>query len=630
MAKFRPTARPRFQKNEFGKNFRRMFSLFDKEKKVMAFVIVMSIIEAIMITFTTFCICIIYSNFFAKPQGEAKDFLEGNWFQFLMICVCMLAVNVISQISYLIHSIWMAKVSEKVMYGLRRSTLQKLHLLPVKFFDIVPSGEIMTRMSSDIDNISQLTSEHLSSICFYSSLIITNTITMFLINWYLACVTMIAVPIMVVTNLLIVKKVQPAFIRQQNSISKLNGFAEEKISGTKIISLFRMQDKCVEEFDVVNRELTRDSLFAQTASNLMMPINHFLTRVAIFIICALGFGLLLHFGMQSETTKWLLNQSVFDFKIGNIVVGDFKIGALLIVFTSFARNFTEAFNNLISSVSFIFYAVAGAQRVFQILDAKEEKDIPEAKPLVNIKGKVEAKDLSFGYEKDKMVLKKLNFVAKPGQRVAIVGPTGAGKTTITNLVTKFYDPNSGKLLIDDVPIENISRKYLRQNIAVILQDTFLFAESVKDNIRYGRLDASDIEIKQAAKEAHLHDFIMQLPNGYETILRDNGSDLSAGQRQLLTIARAFLAKPKIVILDEATSSIDTKTELLIGKAMDKLMKGKTCFVVAHRLSTIVNSDQILVLKDGQIVETGTHKQLLKKHGFYYKLYDAQFKKGKQL
>ncbi len=512
------------------------------------------------------------------------------------------------------------------MYGLRRSTLHKLYLLPVKFFDTVPSGEIMTRMSSDIDNISQLTSQHLSSIFFFSSLIITNTVTMFLINWFLACVTMVAVPIMIITNVFIVRRVQPSFVKQQDSISKLNGFTEEKISGTKIISLFRMQDKCAEEFDAVNRELTNNSLFAQTASNLIMPLNHFLTRIAIFIICAMGFGILL----SLDLPDYLIKNSIFNFKIGNIVVGDFKTGALLIVFTSFARNFTEAFNNLVTSFSFIFYAVAGAQRVFQILDAKEERDDNDAKPLNKLIGKVEAKNLSFGYEPGKLILKKLNFVAKPGQTVAIVGPTGAGKTTITNLVTKFYDPNSGKLLFDDVPVEKITRKFLRQNIAVILQDTFLFAESIRNNIRYGRLDATDNEIIAAAKEAHLHDFIMQMPHGYDTVLHDNGSDLSAGQRQLLTIARAFLAKPKIVILDEATSSIDTKTELAISKAMDKLMSGKTCFVVAHRLSTIVNADQILVLDKGCIVERGTHKELIKKRGFYYRLYDSQFKKGQQL
>ncbi len=631
MARFQKSKKPDISRKALGSNLKRMFDLFAGQRKVLVITAILSVIEALMITFTTFCICVIYSNFFTNPdQQESEQFLAANWHQFLMICVTMLLVYVISQISFLIHSVWMAKVSEKVMYGLRRSTLQKLHLLPVKFFDIVPSGEIMTRMSSDIDNISQLTSQHLSSIFFYGSLIIMNIITMFLINWFLACVTMVAVPIMIITNVIIVKKVQPAFIKQQNSISKLNGFAEEKISGTKIISLFRMQDKCVAEFDVVNRKLTKDSIFAQTASNMMMPLNHFLTRIAIFIICAMGFGILLQFGFQSETGKWLINQSVFDFWIGNVHVGGFDKAALLIVCTSFARNFTESFNNLISSFSFIFYAVAGAQRVFQILDSKEEMDAPDAKPLKEIKGKVEAKNLSFGYEPGKLILKNLNFVAKPGQTVAIVGPTGAGKTTITNLVTKFYDPNSGKLLFDDVPVEKISRKYLRQNIAVILQDSFLFAESVKDNLRYGRLDATDKEIIQAAKDAHLHDFIMQLPNGYNTILRDNGSDLSAGQRQLLTIARAFLAKPKIVILDEATSSIDTKTELLIGAAMDQLMKGKTCFVVAHRLSTIANADQILVLDKGRIVERGTHKSLLKQHGFYYKLYDAQFKKGQQL
>lgn len=628
MPKMQKTAKPKISRKQLRSSLRRMFSLFKGQRKVLIYTAIISVVEAIMITFTTFCMGVIYNNFLLP--GSGPEILKQNWMQFLLVCATMMVIYIISQISFLIHSIWMARVSEKVMYGLRRSTLDKLHLLPVKFFDIVPSGEIMTRMSSDIDNISQLTSQHLSSIFFYGALIITNTITMFLINWYLALVTMIAVPIMIGVNLVIVRKVQPTFIKQQNSISKLNGFAEEKISGTKIISLFRMQDKCLEEFDLVNKELTKNSLFAQTASNMMMPINYFITRIAIFIICALGLGLILHFGPSSPTGEWLLNQSVFDIKIAGVHIGQFDKTVLLIVFTSFARNFTEAFNNLISSFSFIFYAVAGAQRVFEILDAPEEKDLPNAKPLKQLNGKVEAKDLSFGYEPGKMILKKLNFIAKPGQTVAIVGPTGAGKTTITNLVTKFYDPNSGKLLFDDVPIEKISRKYLRQNIAVILQDTFLFAESVKANIRYGRLDATDREIVQAAKEAHLHDFIMQLPHGYDTVLHDNGSDLSAGQRQLLTIARAFLAKPKIVILDEATSSIDTKTELLIGAAMDKLMKGKTCFVVAHRLSTIANADQILVLDQGKIVERGTHKSLIKKHGFYFKLYDAQFKKGQQL
>ncbi|MBQ0045517.1 MAG: ABC transporter ATP-binding protein [Mycoplasma sp.] len=627
MARFQKTKRPKMSGKELGSSLVRMFALFKGQRKVLVLTIILSMVEAVMITFTTFCMGVIYNNFLLP--GHGPDFLKLHWVQFLLVCATMMVVYIISQISFLIHSIWMAKVSEKVMYGLRRSTMNKLHLLPVKFFDIVPSGEIMTRMSSDIDNISQLTSQQLSSIFFYGALIITNTIVMFLINWYLALITMIAVPIMVIVNILIVKKVQPSFLKQQNSISKVNGFAEEKISGTKIISLFRMEDKCVAEFDVVNKELTNNSLFAQTASNMMMPINLFLTRIAIFIICALGIGLILYLGPTGEG-EWLMKLSVIHVKIGDIVIDQFDKTVLLIIFTTFSRNFTESINNLISSFSFVFYAVAGAQRVFQILDSPEEKDLPDAKPLKELKGKVEAKNLSFGYEKGKLILKKLNFVAKPGQTVAIVGPTGAGKTTITNLVTKFYDPDSGKLLFDNIPVEKITRKFLRQNIAVILQDTFLFAESVKDNIRYGRLDATDKEIIAAAKEAHLHDFIMHLPNGYNTILRDNGSDLSAGQRQLLTIARAFLAKPKIVILDEATSSIDTKTELLIGKAMDKLMTGKTCFVVAHRLSTIVNADQILVLDKGQIVERGTHKELLKKHGFYFKLYDAQFKKGQQL
>ncbi len=617
MAKMMKTQRPKMSRDELKSNFSRLFVLFAGHRKLLVATAVISALEAIMITFTTFCMAIIY-NYYIIPNIIDQE----NWVQFLLICCMMLVVYVISQVSFAIHNIWVAKVSEQVMYSLRRETLNKLHLLPVKYFDITPSGEIMTRMSSDIDNISQLTSQHLSSIFYFSSLILTNTLMMFFINWFLALVTMIAVPIMIVVNLVIVRRVQPSFIRQQNSISKLNGYAEEMISGTKVISLFRMQNKTLEDFDKVNKQLTKDSLFAQTASNLMMPINNFLTRLSMFIICALGLSLIIYYGFDSEIGKILSDSCIFGIH--------FDKAALLIVFTMFSRNFTESFNTLVGSFSFIFYALAGAKRVFEILDTKEEKDLETAKDLVDLKGKVEAKDLSFGYDPNKLILKKLNFKANPGQTIAIVGPTGAGKTTITNLITKFYDLTSGELFIDDKPIKDITRNSLRQNIAVILQDTFLFAVSVKDNIRYGRLDATDEEIVAAAKEANLDQFIRQLPHGYDTVLHDNGSDLSAGQRQLLTIARAFLAKPKIVILDEATSSIDTKTELVIAKAMDKLMEGKTCFVIAHRLSTIANADNILVLKDGQIVEEGKHQELLDKNGFYAQLYDAQFKKGQEI
>lgn len=617
MARMMKSQRPKFAKGEFKTNLVRLSTLFAGHRKLFIGVAIASFFEAVMITFATFCLAIIYNNYIIPNIID-----QSNWVQFVVMCCMMLVIHIVSQVSFGIHNVWVARVSERIMYSLRREMLNKLHLLPVKYFDITPSGEIMTRMSSDIDNISQLSSQHLSSIFFYTSLIFTNTLMMFFINWFLALVTMVAVPIMIIVNLVIVRRVQPSFIKQQNSISKLNGFAEEMISGTKVISLFRMQEKTLKDFDVVNKELTDNSLFAQTASNLMMPINNFLTRVSIFILCALGLSLIIHYGFDTEIGKILSDSCIFGIH--------FDKAALLIVFTMFSRNFTEAFNTLVGSFSFVFYALAGAKRVFEILDAKEEKDLPEAQDLVNLKGKVEAKNLCFGYEPGKLILKNLNFEAKAGQTVAIVGPTGAGKTTITNLITKFYDLTSGQLLIDDKPIEMISRKSLRQNIAVILQDTFLFAVSVKENIRYGRLDATDEEIVAAAKEANLDQFIRQLPHGYDTILHDNGSDLSAGQRQLLTIARAFLAKPKIVILDEATSSIDTKTELVIAKAMDKLMEGKTCFVIAHRLSTIANADNILVLKDGRIVEEGKHQELLDKNGFYAQLYDAQFKKGQTI
>lgn len=616
----------RMSVSEFKNSWNRLFSLFEGQKKVFWWTIVLSFIEAVMAIVVTFIICYVYDHYLmSKDAQQAAEILTKGWFQFVMLCVAIILIYTVSQISFLLHSIWMSKVSERILYGLRRDTLNKLHLLPIKFFDVMPSGEIMTRMSSDVDNISQLTSQYLSSTFYYGLLIFVGFISMFLINWFLSLVTMIAIPLMVVGNYVIVKRVQPSFVRQQNSISKLNGYTEEMVSGTKVISIFNMQEKCLKDFDLVNKDLTKNSIFAQTSQNLMMPLNNFLTRLAMFIICALGMGLILYFmDSNPETAKFLYKASPLSF------LNFENPSTLLIAFTMFSRIFTESFNSLISSFSYVFYALAGSNRVFEILDAKEEKDLPSAKPIQNIKGKVEAKHLDFGYVKNHLVLRDLNFVAQPGQMIAIVGPTGSGKTTIVNLITKFYDLNAGDLLIDGKSISQITRKSLRQNIAIILQDTFLFAESVKENIRYGRLDATDEEIIAAAKEAHLHEFIMRLPQGYDTILHDNGSDLSAGQRQLLTIARAFLAKPKIVILDEATSSIDTKTELVLQNAMIKLMKGKTSFVVAHRLSTIANADKILVLKEGHIVEEGKHKELLKKKGFYAKLYDAQFKKGQAL
>lgn len=611
-------------KIKYGSSFAKLFNMFSKQKWVFILIGIFSFIEAAMVSACDFIICLIYNNFILQDANVLKN----KWLAFVALVSGMMILYLISQISFMIHNIWMSKISENVMWKLRKNIIEKLHALPIRYFDIVPSGQIMSRISSDVENISQLTSQNLASIIFYISLLICNTLVMFFINWYLSIITYLAIPIIIIINFIIVKYVKPSFTKQQNAISNLNGYAEEKISGTKIISLFKMQDKISVEFDNANRELTKNSLFAQAVSNILHPIVHFLTRFSIFIICSVGVGILLYFGWTSDTTKWLTNLSIFPKQWTNNQ--SFSPVALLLIFTMCARNFAETINSLVNTSTFIFLALASAEKVFEILHEKQEQDMPFAKPLSKkFKGNIETKNLSFCYDEGKFVLRNINLKIKAGQTIAIVGPTGAGKTTFINLMTKFYDNIQGDILFDRTSIKKITRDSLRKNIAIVTQDTFLFAESIWQNLKYGNPNATNKEIIAAAKATYIHDFIMQLPNGYDTILHDNGTNLSEGQRQLLSIARALLAKPKIVILDEATSRVDTKTELLIGKTMDKLTYGKTSLIIAHRLSTIVNADKIIVINDGKIIEQGKHAQLLAKHGFYYHMYDAQFNKGKQ-
>ena len=612
------------------KTLRRLVGYYKEYKWRFLFTVLLAFFAAACATAAIVGIGYLYDQYFANPNITPIPGAPGLGFpmSFVFIIIGMIVIYLISNIFTWLQNVITIRFSEKASFKLRKEVFRKLHTLPVKYFDQTPSGELMSRVSNDIDSVSQLVTQYVGNFVFWILCIVFNLVVMFLVNAILALVVLIIIPIMIGVNLFIVKKIKPYFTRQQNKIGKLNGFAEEMVSGTKIVSLFKMQDPILKDFDKINDELTKDSIVAQTSSNLMMPINTFIGNLAFILIAMIGISsILVTAGATSTgliTDSWICNLCVF----GDLFAQPFS---LLVIFTMFARNFTNPINQIISSMNYLFLAIAGAERVFQIIDEQPEKDKKEAQPLKEpIKGKVEAKKLYFGYEENQMVLKDLNFVAKAGQSTAIVGPTGAGKTTIVNLITKFYNLNSGQLLIDGVPIEDITMESLRKNITMVLQETYLFGQTVKENIRYGRLDSSDEEIIEAAKEANAHQFIMQLPHGYDTVLSDNGGDLSQGQRQLLAIARSFLAKPKIVILDEATSSIDTKTELLIGEAMDKLMKGKTSFTIAHRLSTIKNADQILVLKDGTVIESGKHDELMAKNGFYADLYNTQFKKGKAI
>lgn len=368
--------------------------------------------------------------------------------------------------------------------------------------------------------------------------------------------------------------------------------------------LFSQEEHVKEKFSKINGRLTKSAIFAQTFSGCMGPVNNFINNVTYFIVAVCGAYFILS-GM-------------------NITVG------IVFTFILYMRNFTRPINDILNIFNTIQSALAGAERVFEVMDEPKEKDSETAKDIDNIKGEVSFNEVTFSYVKDRQILKKISLKANVGQTIAIVGPTGSGKTTIINLLTKFYDIDSGVITIDGENINGIKKESLRKSISIVLQDTFLFSESVRENIRYGRLNASDEEVQKAAEMADAHQFIRQLPEGYDTILSDNGSNLSHGQRQLLAIARAVLAQSSILILDEATSSIDTRTEIAIQKAMLNLMTGKTTFVIAHRLSTIRNADQILAIKDGEVIEHGTHDELLKKDGFYANLYNSQFRTGMSL
>ena len=376
------------------------------------------------------------------------------------------------------------------------------------------------------------------------------------------------------------------------------------VSGQKVVLLFSEEEKVKLEFSEINERLTKSAIFAQGVSSFMGPINNFINNISYLIISVVGGYLIL--------------------KGSEITVG------IVFSFLLYMRKFTRPINEIMNLFNTIQSALAGAERVFEVIDEEKENDKVDSIDIGNIEGHVELKDVTFSYTNGKEILKNVSLEAKKGEVIAIVGPTGAGKTTIVNLLTKFYNIDSGKILIDGKNIDEITRESLRKMVAMVLQDTYLFSETVSENIRYGRLEASDEEVIEAAKMADAHHFIKQLPQGYDTVLADNGGNLSQGQRQLLAIARAILSNASILILDEATSSIDTRTEVLIQNAMLKLMEGKTTFVIAHRLSTIKNADKILALKDGEIIESGTHDELLAKEGFYANLYNSQFKNGTEI
>ncbi len=515
------------------------------------------------------------------------------------IILILLVLYVISAIFTFIQQYLMAGVAQRTIYALRKQVDEKLSRLPLKYFDGRTHGEILSRAVNDVDNISSTLQQSVTQLITSAVTLVGVLIMMLSISWHLTIIVLLTLPLSVFVVTGIAKRSQDYFRRQQRSLGELNGHVEEMYSGHKIVKVFGHEHKAIAEFDKLNERLYDSGWKAQFVSGIIMPLMRFVGNIGYVLVAVAG-------GIMATQNA--------------ISLGDVQ------AFIQYSSQFTQPITMLANIANVIQSAIASAERVFELLD--EEEQVPEDPHPVSIKsekGAVQFRHVKFGYSKDKMLMEDMNIDVKAGQMIAIVGPTGAGKTTLVNLLMRFYEVNSGKILIDGVDITKLRRGDLRRMFGMVLQDTWLFHGTLRDNIAYGREDATEVEIVKASKAAYADHFIRTLPDGYKMVLNEEATNISQGQKQLLTIARAFLADPEILILDEATSSVDTRTELLIQNAMSKLMKGRTNFVIAHRLSTIRDADLILVMNHGTIIEKGTHTELLQRKGFYADLYNSQFR-----
>ena len=524
------------------------------------------------------------------PFDAGKSEILGYIISVAMFLAVIYGVGIIS--NYL-QARLMLSISQGSIEKIRNDLFTKLQRLPVRFFDQNPTGEVMSRFTNDIDNIDVMINNSLTSFFSGTVQLIGTFIFMITTSWILTLITVVFIPIFAFGGRAIAKLSSRYYSGQQAALGAVNGYTEETVTGQKVIKVFNHEDTCIKEFDELNDDMRDKQFRAQFWGGVMGPIMGNTSQISYGVTIGVG-GILMISGMLTA-------------------------GALTL-FANYSRQFSMPINMISQQMTTIFAALAGAERVFEVMDTEPE---PENSPNASkepIKGEVVMTDVTFGYVPEKTVLKHISLYAHPGQKIAFVGSTGAGKTTVTNLLNRFYDIEEGEITIDGRDIKDYDRDWLRENIAMVLQDTHLFTGTVKDNIRYGRLDATDEEIVAAAKTASAHSFIMRLEHGYDTVLEGDGANLSQGQRQLLNIARAAVSKAPILVLDEATSSVDTRTERHIEHGMDRLMKNRTTFVIAHRLSTVRNSNAIMVLEQGEIIERGDHDQLLEMKGRYYELY----------
>src|SRR5215216_3100390 len=515
------------------------------------------------------------------------------------LALLLLTVYVLDNGCQAASSWLMARISQDALRRLRRDLFEHLQKLSIHFFDNHTAGELMSRLTNDIEAINQAVSQNVVSLVASVLSLIGILIAMFILNPWLALAALLVVPILFWFTQFVARYTRKGFRNLQKELGEINGVMEESISGQRVVKAFRRSETAIERFRASNEKVFAAGVYANTYALMIMPLTNVLGNFFVIVLVGLGGYLALQ---------------------GLVTIG------MIATFIAYAQNFIQPLRQLANMYNSIQAALAGAERVFEIIDTPTELDAAANSPLsVPVKGEVRFENVRFGYLPDQPIIKNISLQAKAGQTIALVGPTGAGKTTIINLLTRFYEVNDGRITIDGIDIRNVSKSDLRQKLGIVLQDTFLFADTVLENIRYGRLAATGEECIEAAKLADADHFIRQLPQGYETKLSERASNLSQGQRQLMSIARAILADPSILILDEATSSVDTRTEVRIQKALLRLMEGRTSFVIAHRLSTIRDADRVIVINNGEIIEQGTHQQLLESKGFFHHLYMSQFK-----
>ncbi|MGX1195339.1 ABC transporter ATP-binding protein [Metabacillus sp. SLBN-84] len=591
--KIKPENAPPKKKQEKPKNWfgtiTRVWSYLSLKKGLLILVLLMVVLSSFLGLLGPYLIGTVIDDYIVTKESGG----------FVQLLIALAFIYLIQSAALLLQNVWMIGIAQHTVFTMRTQLFRHFHSLPISYFDKRQHGELMSRVTNDIENVSSTLNSSVIQI-FSSILTLAGTIGVMLwLSPLLTLITFAIIPIMFFGMRWITNRTGKLFKEQQRNLGDLNGFIEETISGQRIVKTFSQEERVIAEFLEKGKRLKGAGFWAQTISGFIPKLMNMLNNLSFAAVALVG-GIL------------ALN--------GAVTIG------VIVIFTEYSRQFTRPLNELANQFNTILSAVAGAERVFEILDEEEEVlDEKEAVELQDVKGEVVFSDVSFAYEDDQQTIEHVSFRASPGETTAIVGPTGAGKTTMINLLSRFYDPDSGVILIDGTPSIKIRRSSLREHMAFVLQDPFLFKGTIMENIRYGRLDASDEEVMNAAKEANAHSFIMKMKDGYQTVLTQEGSGISQGQKQLLSIARAILSSPVMLVLDEATSSIDTITELKIQEALQRLMKGRTSFVIAHRLNTIQKADQILVLENGALIESGSHESLLKQKGFYYGLYHSQLK-----